>query len=99
MINPTCRPCIGCGTAWYHAAVINKLRAFLLERGIVLREGPANLRNQMPEILEDATRTSRRACAACWIFSGKSGSIWTKADSSPELQQLVEEADESIRLL
>jgi transposase len=35
-------------------AVINQLRAFLLERGIVFREGPANLRNQMPEIVEDA---------------------------------------------
>ena len=32
----------------------DQLRAFLLERGIVFRKGPANLRNQMPEILEDA---------------------------------------------
>lgn len=35
-------------------AVINQLRAFLLERGITFRKGPATLRKQMPEILENA---------------------------------------------
>jgi len=35
-------------------ALINQIRGFLLERGIVFRKGPANLRNQMPAILEDA---------------------------------------------
>jgi transposase len=34
-------------------AVINQLRAFLLERGITFPKGPASLRRQMPEILED----------------------------------------------
>jgi len=34
-------------------AVINQVRAFLLERGITFRKGPASLRWQMPEILED----------------------------------------------
>lgn len=34
-------------------AVINQVRAFLLERGITFRKGPANLRKQMPEILEN----------------------------------------------
>lgn len=34
-------------------AVINQVRAFLLERGIVFRKGPATLRRHMPEILEN----------------------------------------------
>ncbi len=35
-------------------SVINQVRAFLLERGITFRKGPAMLRRQMPEILENA---------------------------------------------
>lgn len=35
-------------------AVINQIRGFLLERGITFAKGPANLRNQMPTLLEDA---------------------------------------------
>jgi transposase len=35
-------------------AVINQIRGFLLERGITFARGPANLRNQMPTILENA---------------------------------------------
>jgi transposase len=35
-------------------AVINQIRGFLLERGITFAKGPANLRNQMPTIVEDA---------------------------------------------
>src|SRR5512135_2017533 len=35
-------------------AVINQIRGFLLERGIIFAKGPANLRRQMPSILEDA---------------------------------------------
>ncbi len=35
-------------------AVINQIRGFLLERGIIFAKGPANLRNPMPGILEDA---------------------------------------------
>jgi transposase len=34
-------------------AVINQVRAFLLERGITFPKGPASLRRQMPEILEN----------------------------------------------
>jgi transposase len=34
--------------------VINQIRAFLLERGISFRKGPASLRRQLPEILENA---------------------------------------------
>jgi transposase len=35
-------------------AVINQIRAFLLERGVIFPKGPASLRRQMPEILENA---------------------------------------------
>jgi transposase len=35
-------------------AVINQIRGFLLERGIAFAKGPANLRHQMPSMLEDA---------------------------------------------
>ena len=35
-------------------AVINQIRGFLLERGIAFAKGPANLRNQMLSLLEDA---------------------------------------------
>lgn len=35
-------------------ALINQIRGFLLERGITFAKGPANLRNQMPSLLEDA---------------------------------------------
>jgi transposase len=35
-------------------ALINQIRGFLLERGITFAKGPANLRRQMPALLEDA---------------------------------------------
>jgi transposase len=35
-------------------AVINQLRAFLLERGMVFDKSPAKLRQQMPAVLENA---------------------------------------------
>ena len=38
--------------------VINQLRAFLLERGITVRQGRAYLRRTMPLLLPDAERTS-----------------------------------------
>jgi transposase len=51
-------------------ALINQIRGFLLERGIAFPKGPANLRNQMPVILEDAeqniTPRMRRLLADLW---------------------------------
>ena len=43
-------------------ALINQIRGFLLERGIVFAKGPANLRKQMPSLLEDVEQniTPRR---------------------------------------
>jgi transposase len=44
-------------------AVINQLRAFLLERGLTVRRGRAALRRTLPEMLEDASNDlSPRLC-------------------------------------
>jgi transposase len=51
-------------------AVINQIRGFLLERGIVFAQGPASLRREMPSLLEDAgqnlTPRLRRLLADLW---------------------------------
>jgi transposase len=50
--------------------VINQLRAFLLERGLVFAKSPAKLRERMPEILENAdedlTPRMRNLLALLW---------------------------------
>jgi transposase len=38
----------------HRTALINQIRGFLLERGITFPKGPANLRNRMPSMLENA---------------------------------------------
>jgi transposase len=45
-------------------ALINQIRGFLLERGISFATGPANLRRQMPALLEEADQnlTPRMRC-------------------------------------
>jgi transposase len=51
-------------------SVINQLRAFLLERGLVFAKRPAKLRERMPEILENAeedlTPRMRNLLAMLW---------------------------------
>src|SRR5512140_1779348 len=51
-------------------ALINQIRGFLLERGLVFAKRPANLRRQMPLVLEDAeanlTPRLRRLMADLW---------------------------------
>src|SRR6202789_3150372 len=51
-------------------SVINQLRAFLLERGLVFAKSPAKLRGRMPEILENAeedlTPRMRNLLALLW---------------------------------
>jgi transposase len=51
-------------------SVINQLRAFLLERGLVFAKSPAKLREHMPEILENAeedlTPRMRNLLAMLW---------------------------------
>ena len=52
-------------------AVINQIRGFLLERGLIFATGPANLRRQMPSLLEDAeqnlTPLMRRLLEQLWL--------------------------------
>ena len=43
-------------------ALINQIRGFLLERGIVFAKSPSRLREAIPEVLENATRTLFRGC-------------------------------------
>ena len=51
-------------------SVINQLRAFLLERGLVFAKSPAKLRERMPEILENVdeklTPRMRNLLALLW---------------------------------
>jgi transposase len=51
-------------------SVINQLRAFLLERGLVFAKSPAKLRERMPEVLENAdedlTPRMRNLLALLW---------------------------------
>ena len=51
-------------------SVINQLRAFLLERGLVFAKSPAKLRERMPEILENVeqglTPRVRNLLALLW---------------------------------
>jgi len=51
-------------------SVVNQLRAFLLERGLVFAKSPAKLRERMPEILENAeedlTPRMRNLLAMLW---------------------------------
>src|SRR6202167_4172500 len=51
-------------------AVINQLRAFLLERGLVFAQNPAKLRERMPQLLEndaeDLTPRMRNLLALLW---------------------------------
>ncbi len=51
-------------------AVINQLRAFLLERGMVFFKSPAKLRKEIPEVLENAdenlTPRMRNLLALLW---------------------------------
>ena len=62
-------------------AVINPLRAFLLERGMVFAKSPAKLRKEIPEVLENAeenlTPRMRNLLALC----GVSGRSWNSRSS------------------
>ena len=71
-------------------SVINQLRAFLLERGLVFAKSPAKLRERMPEILENAeedlTPRMRNLLALLW-------NEWKDLE-----QQIVEMNDEVERI-
>ena len=81
-------------------AVINQVRAFLLERGIVFRKGPATLRREMPSILENDDHQfsgrMRRLLALLWHewkeleeqIATLSGEIETICESDAACQRL-----------
>ena len=56
-------------------AVINQLRAFLLERGLVFSKTPSKLRAAMPEILENADANLTPQMFVNATFSGKTREI------------------------
>ena len=55
-------------------ALINQIRGFRLERGITFSKGPANLRNQIPPILEDAERNISPRMRLLLTQCGRNGS-------------------------
>ena len=71
-------------------SVINQLRAFLLERGLVFAKSPARLREWMPEILENAeedlTPRMRNLLALLW-------SEWK------DLEQQVDDLNHEVELI
>lgn len=81
-------------------ALINQIRGFLLERGIVFPAGAANLRNRMAAILEDAeqnlTPRMRKVVAHLWQewkdlnaeIESVSDEIDTIAETDPACQRL-----------
>ena len=54
--------CTGCVNGWSakRTGIINQIRAFLLERGIAVRQGQGFLRAELPRILANASSTSYR---------------------------------------
>ena len=50
----TCWPCIVCARALW-AGTINQIRGFLIERGIIVRQGVVPLRKALPDILSSNT--------------------------------------------
>ncbi|MBZ5646610.1 MAG: IS110 family transposase [Acidobacteriia bacterium] len=81
-------------------AVINQIRAFLLERGLTFCKGPATLRRQMPEILENGDQhlspRMRGLLASLWQewkqleeqIGSLSGEIESICASDPACQRL-----------
>ena len=50
----TCWPCIVCARALW-AGTINQIRGFLIERGIIVRQGVVPLHKALPDILSSNT--------------------------------------------
>jgi hypothetical protein len=68
-INSTCRPSTGCGNGWSASALINQIRAFLLERGVAVRQGLRFLRAELPTTL--ATLFRRPYLAEIFVSVGQ----------------------------
>jgi transposase len=76
--------------------VIKQIRAFLLERGISFRKGPASLRRQMPEILENADekRTTRLRRLLDFLWQEWKHLQW-QIESLNEDLELIASSDEA----
>ena len=80
-------------------ALINQIRGFLLERGIAFRKGPANLRNQMPLILEDAEQNLTPRMRTFSPTSGRNGSNWKTTSTHQRRDRADSREDEACQRL
>ena len=81
-------------------SVINQIRAFLLERGISFRKGPACLRRQMPEILENADEklTTRMRCLLDFLWQEWKHLQLQIESLGEDLEKIASSDDACIRL-
>jgi transposase len=59
--------------------IINQIRAFMLERGIAVRQGLRFLRAELPGILATRPMRCRPACCASSRTYRQIGAAWTRA--------------------
>src|SRR5262252_1136773 len=59
--------------------IINQIRAFMLERGIAVRQGLRFLRAELPASLRREPMRSRPACCASSRTCRRTGAAWTRA--------------------
>jgi transposase len=59
--------------------IINQIRAFMLERGIAVRQGLRFLRAELPGIWRREAMRSRHACCASSKICRQTGASWTRA--------------------
>ena len=71
-------------------SVINQLRAFLLERGMVFAKTPFKLKQAMPESSRTQRRTSHHACVTSSACCGASGRLEQQiAAMNEEVEQIA----------
>ena len=64
-------------------AIMNQIRAFLIERGITVRQGPRALRKVLPEVAHLPRRSHRGYCASS-LSSIRTGVVSTSASKSSQ---------------
>ena len=81
-------------------SVINQIRAFLLERGISFRKGPASLRRQMPELLENAEEkvSTRMRCLLDFLWQEWKGLQSQIESLNSDLEQIASSDASCLRL-
>jgi transposase len=77
-------------------SVIDQIRAFLLERGISFAKGPASLRRQIPEILENADeKLTTRMCRLLDFLWQEWKHLPLQIESLSEDLELIASSDEA----